>query len=88
MKPRCAEGDVPTAANLNFYRGRSSIVGWHSDDEPLFGECGEAKLIVSVSFGTRASFKWKGKSCSDGEASSCWREHCDLLVMDVTGRVS
>ena len=21
MKPWCAEGDVPTAANLNFYRG-------------------------------------------------------------------
>ena len=53
---------MPTAANLNFYRGRSSHVGWHSDDEPLFGERGEAKLIVSVSFGTQALFKWKGKS--------------------------
>ena len=60
MKPWCAEGDVPTAANLNLYRGRSSHVGWHSDDEPLFGERGEAKLIVSVSFGTQALFKWKG----------------------------
>ena len=46
MKPWCAEGDVPTAANLNLYRGRSSHVGWHSDDEPLFGERGESKLIV------------------------------------------
>ena len=54
MKPWCAEGDVPTAASLNFYRGRSSHVGWHSDDEPLFGKRGEAKLIVSVSFGTQA----------------------------------
>ena len=25
---------------------------WHCDNEPLFGKCGEAKLIVSVSFGT------------------------------------
>ena len=40
MKPWCAEGDVPTAANLNLCRGRSSHVGWHSDDEPLFGERG------------------------------------------------
>ena len=27
-----------------------------------FGKRGEAKLIVSVSFGTQALFKWKGKS--------------------------
>ena len=50
MKPWCAEGEVPTAANLNPYRGWSSCVGWHRDDEPLCGECGDAKLIVSVSF--------------------------------------
>ena len=43
MKPWCAEGDVPAAANLNLYRGRSSHVGWHSDNEPLFGELGESK---------------------------------------------
>ena len=52
MKPWCAEEDVPTAANLNLYWRRHSRVGWHSDNEPLFGERGEAKLIVSVSFGT------------------------------------
>ena len=62
MKPWCAEGDVPAAANLNLYRGGTSRVNWHSDDEPLFGERGEAKLIVSVSFGTPEPFKWKGKS--------------------------
>ena len=67
MKPWCAEGDVPTAANLNLYRGRSSHVGWHSDDEPLFGKRGEAKLNVSVSFGTQAPFKWKGKSCPSND---------------------
>ena len=43
MKPWCAEGDVPTAANLNLYRGWNSCVGWHRDDEPLFGKCGESK---------------------------------------------
>ena len=37
MKPCCAEGEVPTAANLNFYRGLHSRVGWHCDGEPLFG---------------------------------------------------
>ena len=38
MKPWCAEGEVPTAANLNLYWGLHSRVGWHCDDEPLFGE--------------------------------------------------
>ena len=37
MKPWCAEGEVPTAANLNLERGRDSCVRWHCDDEPLFG---------------------------------------------------
>ena len=57
-------------------------MAWHSDNEPLFGERGESKLIVSMSFGTRALFRWKGKSCPDSEADSCWLDHGDLLVMD------
>ena len=82
MKPWCAEGEVPTAANLNLYRGLHSRVGWHCDDEPLFGGSGCSKLIVTVSFGSTALFKWKGKSCPDGDASSCYLGHCDILVMD------
>ena len=51
------------------------------DDEPLFGECGEAKLIVSLSFGTQALYKWKGKFCPCKEGGSCWLGHGDVLVM-------
>ena len=82
MKPWCAEGEVPTAANLNHYPGWNSCVGWHRDDEPLFGEFGEAKLVVSVSYGRSAVFKWKGQSCPDNEAQLCWLGHGDILVMD------
>ena len=82
MKPWCGEGGLPTAANLNLYRGRFPHVVWHSDNEPLFGERREAKLIVSVSFGTQALFKWKGKSCPGNEGNSCWLGHGDILVMD------
>ena len=53
-KPWCAEVKVPTAANLNLHREWNSCVGWHSDDELLFGKYGEAKLIVSVSLGSSA----------------------------------
>ena len=77
-----ADRKVPAAANLTLYRGWNSRVGWHCDDAPLFGECGEAKLIVSVSFGTHALSRWKGKSCPDGEASSCCLDHGHILVMD------
>ena len=82
MKPWCAEREVPTAANLNLYRGWKSCVGWHCDDEPLFGKCGDAKLIVSVSFGSSALFRWRRQSCSDGEGHLCWLGHGDILVMD------
>ena len=81
MKPWCAEGDLPTAANLNLYRGWNSCVGWHSDDEPLFGKCVHAKLIVSVSRGSFALFRWRRQSCSSNEGS-CRLDHGDILVMD------
>ena len=82
MKPWCAEGDVPTAANLNLYRGWKSCVGWHCDDEPVFGKCGDAKLIVSLSLGNFALFRWRRQSCSSNEDSSCRLDHGDILVMD------
>ena len=56
-------------------------VGWHSDDEPLFGKCGDAKLIVSVSLGSFALFRWRRQSCSSDEGS-CRLDHGDILVMD------
>ena len=82
MKPWCAEGEVPTAANLNLYRGWRSCVGWDSDDEPLFGKCGDAKLIVSVSLGSSAVFRWRRQSCPDDDGHLCWLGHGDILVME------
>ena len=73
--------DVPAATKPNLYRGWKSRVEWHSDNEPLFGERGDSKLIVSVSFGTQTLFTWRSKSCPDGEASSCCRGHGDILVI-------
>ena len=82
MKPWCAEGEMPTAANVNLYRGWRSCVGWCRDDEPLFGECSKAKLIVSVSFGSSAVFRWRRQSCPSDEGGSCWLGRGDILVMD------
>ena len=81
MKPRCAEGEVTTAANLNLFRGWRSCVDWHRDVESLFGKCGEAKLIVSV-LAALQSANGKGQSCPDDEARLCCLGHGDILVMD------
>ena len=77
LRGRCR---LPRTLNLSW--GWRSCVGWHRDDELLFGRCGEAKLIVSVSFGSTAVFRWNGKSCSDNEAHLCWLDHGDILVKD------
>ena len=82
LSPWCADGDVPSAANLNLYEGSRSHVNWHCDDESLFGGIGDSKLIVSLSLGSSVTFKWKAKSCSDSEGNSCRLHHGDLLVMD------
>ena len=82
MSPWCADGDVPTAANLDLHGGLRSHVSWHCDDEPLFGSIGEQKLIVSLSLGDTATFKRKTKSCLHSEVRSCRLHHGDLLVMD------
>ena len=40
-----------------------------------------SKLIVSVSFGSTALFKWKGKFCPDSDVNWCYLGHGDILVM-------
>ena len=50
-------------------------------DAPLFGECGEAELLVSVSFGSSAVFRWRRQSCPDDEGHLCCLGHGDILVM-------
>ena len=48
----------------------------------LFGERGEAKLIVSVSLGSSTVFRWRCQSCPDDEGHLCRLGHGDILVMD------
>ncbi|KAK8501989.1 hypothetical protein V6N13_023239 [Hibiscus sabdariffa] len=45
---------------LNRYKGGNDYVGWHSDDEKLYGATPE---IASVSFGCERDFFLKKKSC-------------------------
>ena len=79
---------MPTAANLNLYRGWKSCVGWHCDDEPLFGKCGDAKLIVSVSLGTFALFRWRRQSCPSDEGARAGLTMVTFLSWMVNARTS
>ena len=84
MRPWCwAEEEMPGGVNLNLYSGGKAYIPRHSDNEPLFGGGGDSKLIVSVSFGATATFRWARNSDRDG--SSRWSQrlsHGDVLVMD------
>ena len=82
MKPWCAEGEVPYRREPEPLPG-SELVCWFGIvmTELLFGEFGEAKLIVSVSLGGSAVFRWKRRSCPDDEGHLCCLGHGDILVM-------
>ena len=43
-----------------------------TDEYIILTECGEAKLIVSVSFGDAAVCRWRRQSCPNGEGHLCW----------------
>ena len=43
--------------NLNRYAGWGSSIPWHSDNEPLFGDQSDPKVIVSMSLGSSVDFR-------------------------------
>ena len=69
MRPWCwAEDEMPGGVNLNLYSDGKACIPRHSDNEPLFGGGGDSKLIVSVSFGATATFRWAPNSDRDGSS--------------------
>lgn len=60
----------------NLYRDGFDCVGWHADDEPLFG--GDP-VVASVSFGAARTFKLRHNVSS--ETKDLLLEHGTLLVM-------
>ena len=55
---------------------------WLALRRRTFGKCGDAKLIVSVSLGNFALFRWRRQSCPADEGHSCRLSHGDIVVMD------
>jgi len=79
---------APTCCNINLYRNGSDCVGWHSDDEQLFGGMQENKVILSLSLGQPRSFQMRLKhKPGSGElnlnpVTTTVLEHGDILTME------
>ncbi|CAJ1378432.1 unnamed protein product [Effrenium voratum] len=56
LTPKLGPEHWPNSANLNYYADGTQSVGWHSDDESLFGGKGQDCSIVSLSLGGRREF--------------------------------
>jgi alkylated DNA repair dioxygenase AlkB len=60
IKQRMEEisGSLFNSVLVNFYRHGGDKIGWHADDEPVFGV---DPVIASVSFGSTRTFKFRRK---------------------------
>jgi len=72
-------GEKFNSVLCNLYRNGGDSVGWHSDDEPVFG--GDP-IVASVSFGATRTFKIRpNKDRSQHDAASYSLTNGSLLVM-------
>lgn len=53
----CGISELPNSCNINRYNSGSESVGWHADDEELFGASSHQALIISLSLGTPRRFE-------------------------------
>ena len=59
------EASPPNSCNLNYYPPGGGV-GWHADDEPIFGSSEDEKLIISLSLAAPADGR---ASEADGQRS-------------------
>ena len=81
LSPWCSAREMPSGVNLNRYARCGSSTPWHSDHEPLFGDQGDPKVIVSMSLGSSVDFRVRARGRRNAP-SSTRLDHGDLLVMD------
>merc|ERR1712061_45257 len=79
--------DLPNCVNLNLYEHGGHSVGWHADDEDLFGGKTHDTRIISVSLGAPRQFcvaprgtqQQNTQTCSVSDVKLC---HGDLCTME------
>jgi hypothetical protein len=76
----CDEASWPNSCNVNLYEDGAHSVGWHVDDEELFGGKAQAITIISSSLGGERSFELRPTRRTRGEQA------CTTQVMLKDGR--
>jgi len=76
--------DDPSACNINLYRDGEDCVGWHADDENLFGGLVGNCLIMSLSLGQTRTFQMKLKEShyEYNPPTSIRLDHGDICTME------
>jgi len=74
----------PSACNINLYRDGEDCVGWHADDENLFGGLVGNCLIMSLSLGQTRTFQMKLKDShyEYNPPMSIRLDHGDICTME------
>jgi len=75
----------PTCCNINLYRNGSDCVGWHADDESLFGGLKGNSIIMSLSLGQTRSFQIRLKNhggVNPNPVLTTVLEHGDIITME------
>ena len=85
LTPWCSLRELPTGVNLNRYAGCGSSIPWHGNDEPLFGDQSDPKVIASMSLGSSVDFRVRSRVRRNAP-SSIRLNRGDLLVMDGPNR--
>ena len=81
LTPWCSARELPSGVNLNRYAACGSSIPWHSDNEALFGDRSDPKVIVSMSLGSSVDFRVRRRGRCNAPYS-IGLDHGDLLVMD------
>merc|ERR1740121_950397 len=69
VMPLCGirgQGRWPNCCNLNLYEDGGMSVGWHADDEELFGGKTNDCPIISLSLGQTRTFELQLKGVAEG----------------------
>jgi alkylated DNA repair dioxygenase AlkB len=86
VMPLCGlrdEDSWPNSCNLNLYTDGNHAVGWHSDDEPLFGAGSEQSTIISMSLGEGRRFQIRdSRNPGTRKVTEVFLGDGDLLTME------
>ena len=65
----CGLVQPPNAVNANLYRNGRDSVGWHADNEWIFGLVQQEATVVSLSLGQRRAFQIRLRNAKIGAVS-------------------